>query len=159
MASKTAAATAAAPPKDPIDAEIAQCRQAIAETRESCDPTYIARPWKREQLIEEIEQRIAALEAEKARRATAAADRELRQQRETAWADLADARSELASRWNTIREEIKALLADAHRLDGLHLERAGRRALSEGISPMSVLRARAEVLDGSPVLLRPSSEI
>jgi DNA repair exonuclease SbcCD ATPase subunit len=139
--------------------EIEQIYQAIAETRESRDPAFIAKPWKREELIEELEDRITALQGEKARRVRADLEREVRQQRETAWADLADARTELAGRWNSIRQQIKALMADVHQLDGTHLERAGRRALSEGVSPLTVLRARAEVIDGSPVLLRPSTEI
>lgn len=162
MASKTAAAPASAttePPKDPLDLEIERCRQAIAETRESRDPAYVAKPWQREQLIEEIEDRIRGLEAQKVARARAELEAQVRQSRAAAWAELEPQRQELASRWNGLREQIKALLADARRLDALHLERCNRRGLSEAVMPLTLLRARAEVIDASQVLLRPVSDL
>lgn len=159
MASKSAAATAAAPPQDPIDAEIARCRQAIAETQKSPDPAYIARPWKRDELIDEIEARIHALEGQKVAQALAAEEKAIRQKREAAWSDLEPQRRELASRWNDLRQQIRTLLADARRLDAVHIERCNRRGLSEAVVPMSLLSARCDVNDGSPVLLRPVSDL
>lgn len=158
MPTKSAAATTTKPAQDPLDLEIQQIHQAIAETRESTDPAFIAKPQRRLQLLAELSARIDAIEAEKVRQAADVAERELRQQRQTAWVELAPQRVALAERWSNVRAEIRQLLADAQQLDALHLQRCDRRALSEGVMAMTVLRARAEVIDGSPVLLRPVSD-
>ena len=119
----------------------------------------MAKPWQREQLIEEIEDRIHGLEAQKVARARAELEAQVRQSRAAAWAELEPQRRELASRWNDLRQQIRTLLADARRLDAVHIEKCNRRGLSEAVMPLSLLRAHCEVIDGSPVLLRPVSDL
>ncbi len=146
-------------PQDPIDLEIDLVRRAIAETKVSSDPRYLARPWERSQMILELEDRISALQSQKASRATAESVRQQQADRLRAWDEMGPQRSELAVMWNHVRQQIAELLALAKKVDAEHLLRCDRKALSEAVAPISVLNARAEILDNGAVMLRASDHI
>lgn len=147
-------------PADPFEIEIEKVQSAIAEVQESQAPEYIAAPWKRRDLIEQLTERIATLRQVQAEKAQAATQREQRQRLQNAWDKLAPKRQAFAQRWNACREEMRTVLAAAKELDAEHLSKSDRRALSELLSAQSLLSARAEVLDTSSgpsaVLIRPS---
>lgn len=143
----------------PIAAEIQEIEAAIQTLKESTDPLYVARPWRRRDLIEELSERIAQLRTQEAEQAQAAAERARRAQLQAAWDALAPKREALALRWGEVRQLMREVLAAAQALDREHLAQTERRALSEGLVPTSFLSARLEVIDNSPVLVRPADSL
>lgn len=140
---------------DALTLEIRQCEQAIAETKESKDPAYIAAPWRRMRLIEELEDRIAHLRRLQASEAAAAAERAHKAQLQAAWAALAVEREAFVSRWNAAREEVRALLLEARRLHQVHGGTADRAVFgSELPGPLPFINGRAELTERG-ITLRP----
>lgn len=142
-------------PPDPIEQEIEKVQAAIIQVQDSEDPVYIAAPWKRRDLIEQLTERIATLRQVQAEKDQAAAEREHRQRLQQAWDRLAPKRHQLAERWNRIRDEARAVLDEAQKLDKEHISKTDRRGLSENIAPMTFLNARMEATETGPVILRP----
>jgi hypothetical protein len=132
---------------DPFDQELQQIAAAILETQASSDPQFIAAPWKRAQLIEELQSRQADVKRAQREALVAAAEAQIRDQRAKAWERLAPKRQALAERWEKAREELSALCKEAQRLQGEHVEKAGRACLSEAISAVTVARARLDVTE------------
>jgi len=155
VAAASSSALVAQPPQDPLELQIQEVERAIEEVRTSKDPVYIAAPHKREDLLEQLHERIAHLKQVQADRAQAAAEKLRRDQLKKAWERLTPKRAALAERWNKVRDEARAVLDDALALDRQHLSKAEKRALSENIAPMAFLNARMEVIEDSPVILRP----
>lgn len=153
-------ATVKAPP-DPLEQEIEKVQAAIIQVKDSEDPVYMAAPWKRRDLIEQLTERIANLRQVQAEKAQAAAERARRQQLQQAWVDLGPKRQAFAQRWEALRAQYRELLADAKALNAEHVSTADRRAFSELLADHSLHLCRLEVLevaDGfGPVLVRPSA--
>lgn len=126
---------------DALTLEIRQCEQAIIETKESKDPAYIAAPWKRGRLLEELEDRIAHLKRLQAQEAAAAQERARKAELQAAWDALAPEREALALRWEKAKAEARAVIAEAERLNRLHIGTADRPMLSEPIAPITFLNA------------------
>jgi len=138
---------------DALLLEIQQCEQAIIETKESRDPAYVAAPWKRGRLLEELEDRIAHLKRLQASEAAAAAERAHRAQLQAAWAALAVEREAFVSRWNAAREEVRALLLEARRLQQVHAGTADRPVFNEPPGPLPFINGRAEITERGITLL------
>jgi hypothetical protein len=155
QAAAASSALVASPPQDPLDLKIKEVEQAIQEVRESRDPVYVAAPHKRIDLIEQLSERIALLKQQKADRDAAAAERAHRDQLQRNWQALAPKREALAQRWNRVRDEARAVLDEALALNNQHISRTEKRGLSENVAPITLLNARAEVVDGGVVILRP----
>lgn len=143
------AAASPAPAPDPIETQIQEVLAAIEAVKTSTDPIYLARPHKRSNLIEELTERIAYLKQQQADRAAAAAERARRAEQQAAWEAMQPQREAITGRWNALREEIRALFADVKALDREHLARTDRKALSEGVEVISLLRASLELAEGS----------
>lgn len=141
-------------PVDPLDQQIADCHAAIAELRTSTAPEYVARPAKRADLISALQERISNIEAAKQARAEAAASRQLHEARLAAWAELQPQRVALAERWNALRSDLRALLADLNAATTEHARRCDRRLLSEQISAQNLSLASLAVLGESPILVQ-----
>ena len=155
---KAAASSKASPPAalDPIELEIEKVRQAIVEVQESKDPAFVAKPWRRRDLLVELDERIVELKRIQQQNAQAAAERARRADLKAAWDELQPQRQEIALRWNAMRSEMQALYQDVMELEREHLRRTDRRMLSEGIDIAAITRASFEVIEQSPVLVRPA---
>ena len=154
-ATPSEAAASPAPAPDPIEQHIQEVLAAIESVKTSADPIYLARPHKRSNLIEELTERIAYLKQQQAERAVAAAERARRAEQQAAWEALQPQREAITGRWNALREEIRALFTDVKALDREHLARTDRKALSEGVEVISLLRASLELAENGRILVRP----
>ncbi len=133
LAAASSLALVATPPQDPLDLKIQEVEQAI----------------------EALQERIALLKQQKAVRDAAATERVHREQLQRNWQALAPKREALAQRWNRVRDEARAVLDDALALNNQHISSTQKRGLSENVAPITFLNARAEVVDGGVVILRP----
>lgn len=150
----TSSKASPAPPTDPIQQQIEEVQAAIEAVKTSTDPIYLARPSRRMNLIEELSERVAYLKQQQADRAAAAAERARRAEQQAAWEALQPQREAIAGRWNALREEVRALFAEVKALDREHLARTDRKALSEGVEVISLLRASLEVAENGRILVR-----
>lgn len=154
--SEAAASQPVSPPPapDPIQQQIEEVQAAIEAVKTSTDPIYLARPSRRMNLIEELTERVAYLKQQQADRAAAAAERARRAEQQATWEALQPQREAIATRWNALREEVRALFADVKALDREHLARTDRKALSEGVEVISLLRASLELAENGRILVR-----
>lgn len=139
---------------DAISTEIEMVHQAIRETENSKDPVYVAQPWRRGRLLEELNDRIAHLKRLQASEAAAAAERAHKAQLQAAWAALGPEREAFVSRWNAARDEVRALLLEARRLQQVHAGTADRAVFNDLPGPLPFINARAELTDRH-IVLRP----
>jgi len=143
----------------PIASEIKKIEDAIKALQTSADPIYLAKPHKRLDLIEELRERVVLLRAQELEQQQAAAERARQTELQARWVALRPKREALALRWAEVRQLMREVLSEAQALDREHLAQTERRGLSEGLVPVSLLNARLEVIDNSPVLVRPADSL
>jgi len=139
-----------APTKQPPDRfalAIAEAEQAIEAVKVSTDPEYVLRPFKREELIEELQERIASIRREQQRQEQAAAEKAEKDRKQARFARLAPKREALAERWNACRAEIAAVITEANALQRQHLQETDRPALSEAPTVHGLTAARLEAVE------------
>lgn len=123
---------------------IAEAEAAIEATRASTDPAYVIRPWRRDELIEELQERIASIKREQQRQAEIAAQKAAEASRRQRFAELAPQRQALAERWNRARAEVAAVLAAATALQREHLEQTQQKAIAETPTVQALIAAEME---------------
>lgn len=147
---KTTASASAEPgldqqePLNPYKQKIAEIRAAIEALRTSPDPTFLLHPHKREEMMDGLQGRIAEIQAAEAAAEKAAAEKAAELAREERWRVLAPQREAWVKRWNKARSEAAAVYREGLQLDRQHLEETHRKMLSEPISSITFVRARAE---------------
>ena len=134
-------------PPDRFALAIAEAEQAIEAVKVSTDPIYVLKPWRREELISELEERIASVKREQQRQEQAAAEKAEKARKEARFARLAPKREALAERWNACRAEIAAVITEANALQRLHLQETDRPALSETPTVQGLVAARLEAVE------------
>lgn len=123
---------------------IAEAEAAIEATRTSTDPAYVIRPWRRDELIEELQERIAGIRRERQRQAEIAAQKAEEARRRKRFAELAPQRQALTERWNRARAEVAAVLAAATALQREHLEQTQQKAIAETPTVQALIAAEME---------------
>lgn len=123
---------------------ITEAEAAIEATRASTDPAYVIRPWRREELIEELQERIASIKREQQRQAEIAAQKAAEASRRQRFAELAPQRQALAERWNRARAEVASVLAAATELQREHLEQTQQKAIAETPTVQGLIAAEME---------------
>lgn len=140
-----------------ISRQIRDLEKAIQETEQSTDPRFLARPAARAEQIEMLKESIDHLRQSEARAAADQALREERQRRDEAWLAMAPDRERLVERWNGLRQELGAVLAEAKRLDQLSRADCARPTTSEPLGPVTLIGAVLELGPDGRVLMRPRS--
>jgi response regulator RpfG family c-di-GMP phosphodiesterase len=120
---------------DPFEQELQQIEAAIAETEASTSPDYVAAPWRRAELIEQLQDRRDSLHKARQAALVANAQQRIKEQQGKAWQRLEPKRLEMSKRWDDLRQQLAVLLADLTDLEQEHLQKTGRRLLSEPIGP------------------------
>lgn len=129
---------------DRFSLAITEAEAAIEATRASTDPAYVLRPWRRDELIEELQERIASIKREQQRQAEIAAQKAAEASRRQRFAELAPQRQALAERWNRARAEVAAVLAAATALQREHLEQTQQKAIAETPTVQGLIAAEME---------------